>query len=198
MKTTTLMLLLGCMLVLAGVLSGARPVLGQMDGVCPRPPGVDTLDPPSPKAQEVTNDSTLTQFAGAVRTEYNETSAATVEEASYFGCVLRQNDGDWHEGSTYIVTVALSGRVSFHAKDMSLGGRKLQPLVLQAIVQAIGLTQVGTIGNEEGGLFDWDGGGNDGYAAVYDGTFGKTILLAGFDLDGVSCELLNTSIPPRQ
>ena len=50
MKTMISMFFLGCMLVLAGVFSDARPAFAQE---CPRAPGVAELPPPSVTAAQV-------------------------------------------------------------------------------------------------------------------------------------------------
>ena len=190
MKTTTLTFLLCGTLVLAGVLSDARPALGQNEGACPRPPGVEPPPEPHATAQQVENGSIeLRDFALAARDEFQMSGASTrsVDAATYFGCLVRQDGGHWYEGSTYIVNLDLFGRVFFHAKDMSLGGRQLRPEVYKAIRTALGFIPPAPVTNPDGGEFTVPPVGTEdthGYAALYNSAnFGPTIMLVGLDLD---------------
>ncbi len=140
MKTRTLLTIpVVGLLVLAGVFSNAPPALAD----CPLPPGVTPPADPSVTAQQVEDGSaTLRDFALAVRERSREYAqgAATAEQAVYIGCIIRQDDGIWHSGSTYIVSLTPDGRVYVHAKDMSLAGRLLNPVIYGAILFALGVS----------------------------------------------------------
>ena len=142
MKTRTLptyMIPVVGLLVLAGVFSNAPPALAD----CPLPPGVTPPADPSVTAQQVEDgNATLRDFALAVRERSREYAqgAATAEQAVYIGCIIRQDDGIWHSGSTYIVSLTPDGRVYVHAKDMSLAGRLLNPVIYGAILFALGVS----------------------------------------------------------
>ena len=121
------------LLVLVGVFSNAPPALAD----CPLPPGVTPPADPRVTAQQVEDGSaTLMDFALAVRERSREYAqgAATAENAVYIGCIIRQEDGIWRSGSTYIVSLTLDGRVYIHAKNMALSGRLLNPLIYGAIL----------------------------------------------------------------
>ena len=142
MKTRTLptyLIPIVGLLVLAGVFSNAPPALAD----CPLPPGVTPPAGPSVTAQQVEDGSaTLKDFALAVRERSREYAqgAATAEEAVYIGCIIRQEDGIWRSGSTYIVSLTLDGRVYIHAKNMALSGRLLNPVIYGAILFALGVS----------------------------------------------------------
>ncbi|MDE2800954.1 MAG: T9SS type A sorting domain-containing protein [Gemmatimonadota bacterium] len=134
----TLTLLTG-LLVLAGVFSNAPPAIAD----CPPPPGVTPPADPAVTAQQVEDGSaTLMDFALAVRERSREYAQghATTEEAVYIGCIIRQDDGIWRSGSTYIVSLTLDGRVYIHAKNMALSGRLLNPVIYGAILFALGVS----------------------------------------------------------
>ena len=135
-KTQTL---LTGLLVLAGVFSNAPPAIAD----CPLPPGVTPPADPSVTAQQVEDGSaTLMDFALAVRERSREYAqgAATVEQGLYIACIIRQDDGIWRSGSTYIVSLTLDGRVYIHAKDMALSGRLLNPVIYGTILSALGVS----------------------------------------------------------
>ncbi len=142
MKTRTLptyMIPVVGLLVLAGVFSNAPPALAD----CPLPPGVTPPADPRVTAQQVEDGSaTLMDFALAVRERSREYAqgAATAEQAVYIGCIIRLDDGIWRSGSTYIVSLTPDGRVYIHAKDMSLTGRLLNPVIYGAILFALGVS----------------------------------------------------------
>ena len=155
MKALSSMLFLGCMLVLAALFSDVRPALGQSEGGCPIPEGVTPSPAPSVTAKEVEADpNKLEEFALLVRDESNRVTqlVTNLSEASYAGCVLRQEGEPWHYGSTYIASVipvlttdadgnpTPGGRVFFHAKDMTFGGRRLKDSVFLDIATAAGLS----------------------------------------------------------
>ena len=135
-KTRTL---LTGLLVLAGVFSNAPPAIAD----CPLPPGVTPPADPSVTAQQVEDGSaTLMDFALAVRERSREYAqgAATVEQGLHIACIIRQDDGIWRSGSTYIVSLTLDGRVYIHAKNMALSGRLLNPVIYGAILFALGVS----------------------------------------------------------
>ena len=135
-KTQTL---LTGLFVLAGVFSNAPPALAD----CPLPAGVTPPADPAVTAQQVVDGSaTLMDFALAVRERSREYAQghATAEEAVYIGCIIRQDDGIWHSGSTYIVSLTLDGRVYIHAKNMALSARLLNPVIYGTILSALGVS----------------------------------------------------------
>ena len=66
--------------------------------------------------------------------------AATAEQGVYIGCIIREDDGIWRSGSTYIVSLTLDGRVYIHAKNMALSGRLLNPVIYGTILSALGVS----------------------------------------------------------
>ena len=140
MKTRTLLTIpIVGLLVLAGVFSNAPPALAD----CPLPPGVTPPADPRVTAQQVEDGSaTLMDFALAVRERSREYAqgTATVEQGLYIGCIIRQEDGIWRSGSTYIVSLTLDGRVYIHAKNMALSGGLLNPVIYGAILSALGVS----------------------------------------------------------
>ena len=131
----SLVVLLGCILGVAGVVSGARTALAQD---CPRSAGIpdNPLATPSPTAGEVAaGTGDLGAFARAARDYFN--SIRTPQELGYAACLTR-NEGPWKSGSVYLVALSLDGRVSFNANDMSTGGRRLNLAAYGAILSAVG------------------------------------------------------------
>ncbi len=127
------------LLVLTGVFSNAPPALAD----CSLPAGETPPPDPSVTAQQVEDGSaTLMDFALAVRERSREYAqgAATVEQGLYIACIIRQDDGIWRSGSTYIVSLTLDGRVYIHAKNMALSGRLLNPVIYGAILFALGVS----------------------------------------------------------
>ena len=135
--------------------------------------------------------ASLTAFALASRDQAEV--SASVEQAAYVGCLLRQEGSPWRSGSTYLVQLTIDGRVFVHAKDMSLSGRQLKPAIYGAVLHALGIDlaslsdpaaafaafAAAVAGN--GGLFDVPGvPGASGHAAAYSAT---SVVLAGFDVD---------------
>ena len=117
----------------------AHPALAN----CPLPPGVTPPADPAVTAQQVVDGSaTLMDFSLAVRERSREYAQghATAEEGVYIGCIIRQDDGIWRSGSTYIVSLTLDGRVYIHAKNMALSGRLLNPVIYGAILSALGVS----------------------------------------------------------
>ena len=181
------------LLVLAGVFSNTPPALAD----CPLPPGVTPPADPPVTAQQVEDGSaTLMDFTLAARDQFSR-GVTTTEEAFYLGCLIRQEGGPWRSGSTYFVQLT-PNRIFFHAKDMALSGRLLNPLVYGAILQALGINPADLANPEtalaafaaaaagNGGAFNLpDVPGASGYATVYiSANFPVPIvLLAGFDLN---------------
>ncbi len=58
----------------------------------------------------------------------------------HLGCLYRQEGGPYRSGSTYLIQLTPDGRLSAHAKNMSLSGRLLNPVIYGAIIQALGIT----------------------------------------------------------
>ena len=200
-KTSSCLSLVVGLLVLAGICSGARPALAQLDCPPPRPE-------PSVTAQQVEDGSaSLMDFALAAKAQFKREGSATVtpEELGRAGCWLRQEGGPWRSGSTYLVTLTSDGRVYLHAKDMSLSAGKLQSPIYVQILRALdtpmavfqGLSSsdptdrtraqvmlLAHLESEPHGPFNLTGGGS-GYAAAYESvnTGRPLVLLTGFDLD---------------
>ena len=194
----TSLILASGLLVLAGVFSDVRPAFAQTQLECP-PPADETLpaDPPV-TAQQVEDDATLMAFALAVRDQFGQGTPTTPQLGLYVGCLIRQEGSVYRSGSTYLIQLRRDGRVFVHAKDMSLSGRQLRPVIYGAILQALGidpavrtdpaaaLAAFEAATAEDGGPFDVPSiPGASGYAAVYvSAKFGSpVVLLAGFDLN---------------
>ena len=200
-KTSSCLSLVVGLLVLAGICSGARPALAQLDCPPPRPE-------PSVTAQQVTDGSaSLMDFALAATAQFKRGGSTTVtpEELGRAGCWLREEGGPWRSGSTYLVTLTPDGRVYLHAKDMSLSASKLQSPIYAQILRALdtplavlqGLSSsdptarthaqvmlLAHLKSEPHGPFNLTGGGS-GYAAAYESvnTDQPLVLLTGFDLN---------------
>ena len=130
------------LLAWAGLSSDARLSLAQSREACPLPVGVTPVALPRVTAQQVENGTgSLMDFALSSRDRLREQAQqATIAGSSqYFACLIRQDDGIWRSGSTYLVTLTPDGRVYVHAKDMSLSGRKLKPSIYGGILRALGI-----------------------------------------------------------
>ena len=80
-KTRTCLSLVVGLLVLAGICSGARPALAQLD--CPLPAGVTPPpDPPVTAQQVVEGSATLAEFALAARDQVQEPGRRRADAAS--------------------------------------------------------------------------------------------------------------------
>ena len=206
MKTATRkigisMFLAAGLFALAGVFANGLPASAQTQEPCPLPAGLTKPAPPRVTAEDVTDrGASLMDFALAVRERSVEHSqqATAVEEGLYIGCAIRQDDGIWRSGDTYIVTLTPDGRVFIHAKDMSLAGRQLNLSIYGAILHTLGinpadlanpatfLTAFTTAAMGNGGAFDIPNvPGASGYATVYVSPELQSpiVLLAGFDLN---------------
>ena len=212
-KTRISLTLMAGLFALAGAFSNGLPASAQE--ACPLPAGVTAPADPTVTAQQVVDDSSLRDFALSVRERSREYAqqARTVAQGLYIGCLIRQEGSVWRSGATYIVTLTLDGRVLIHAKDMSLSGRLLNPLIYSQILSALGVSPstladlidpanqqsafaklVATLSQEPDAPFDATTPipgvspgipGASGYAAVYVSPQfrGPIVLLAGFDLD---------------
>ena len=185
--------------LLAGVLSDTRPAFAQAQLECPLPDGVTLPAPPPVTAQQVEDGSaTLMDFALAVRDQFGQGTTTMPQRALYAGCLLRQEGSVYRSGSTYLIQLRLDGRVFVHAKDMSLSGRQLRPVIYGAILRALGidpavrtdpaaaLAAFTDAAARDGGSFDIPSiPGASGHAVVYVSVkFGSpVVLLAGFDLN---------------
>ena len=205
-KARTFLFLVVGLIVVAAICSDRRDALAQAPLDCPLPAGVTPLAPPPVTAQQVEDDSArLTDFALAVRNVFvNESQGmttsniTTLAQLAYVGCLFRQEGGPWRSGSTYVVRLAPSNRVFIHAKDMSLSGRQLNPVIYEAILRALGIdpadltspaaarTAFAAAISGNGGAFNVpDIPGASGYAiGLLSGISGQpAVVLAGFDLD---------------
>ena len=119
----------------------------------------------------------------------------TLEGAAYLQCRIREEGSPWRSGSTYLVFLTPDGRVFEHAKSMALSGRKLDPSIYGAILQAMGIDPASltdpaaafaafTAAAGNGGAFNVPNvPGASGYAAVYAANPQVPIMLAGFEID---------------
>ena len=142
-RTRISSVLIAGLLALYGLFTDVRPALAQTQIPCPLPAGTTPPADPAVTAQQVQDGSaSLKDFALAVRERSREYAqgATTNEEGVYIGCIIRQDDGIWRSGSTYIVSLTLDGRVYIHAKDMALSGRQLNPLIYGSILYALGVS----------------------------------------------------------
>ena len=143
MKTGTLftvtsrMSLVG-LFVLIGAFAIASTAAAQTDEACPLHASATPRADPPVTAQDVENGTgSLMDFTVAA-TEQFRTLSETRDLLHYL-CVIRQEGGPWRSGSTYITSLSLDGRVFFHAKDMALTGRQLQPVIYGEILVRLGV-----------------------------------------------------------
>lgn len=130
------------LLVLAGAFFIGRPAPAQAQETCPLAPGLSPPPDPSVTAQQVEDGSaSLRDFAVSARDYFrNQSPQATLEYTAYFGCLLRQEGSPWRSGSTYLIQMTPDGRVYVHAKDMSLSGGLLNPLIYAEILSGLGVS----------------------------------------------------------
>ena len=129
------------LLILAGAVSGAHNASAQE--LCPLATGLAPPADPRVTAQQVENGSaSVMDFALAARDRITSLSheITTLEQASYFGCLIRQDGAPYRSGSTYLVSLTPDGRVLVHAKAMALSGRQLNPLIYGEILAALGVS----------------------------------------------------------
>ena len=139
LPTSALMIPVVGLLVLAGAFFVARPALAQTEPGCPLPPD---WTPPPVTAEQVENGSaTLEEFALAARDVFRSQTQVitTLEQATYLGCIVRQEGSAYRSGSTYLIQLTPDGRVFIHSKAMALSGRLLNPLIYGSILSALGV-----------------------------------------------------------
>ena len=139
LPTSTSMILVVGLLVLAGAFFVAHPALAQTDLDCPLPPD---WTPPSVTAEQVENGSaSLRDFALAARDLFRGTTEGATDTGQLYGsvCIVRQEGGPLRSGSTYLVLLTTQGRVRIHAKDMALAGRLLKPRIYFEILSSLGV-----------------------------------------------------------
>ena len=140
--TSGSMLRVAGMLILAGAVSGAHYASAQE--TCPLATGLAPPADPRVTAQQVENGSaSVMDFALAARDRIDSLGQeiTTVEQASYFGCVIRQEGAPYRSGSTYLVSLTPDGRVLVHARAMALSGRQVNPLIYGEILSALGVSR---------------------------------------------------------
>ena len=131
------------LLVLAGAFFAAQPTLAQTQPACPIPAGATPPADPSVTAQQVeAGAASLMEFGLAATERFRTLSQGieTLDQLSYLGCLIRQEGSAYRAGSTYIVTLTPDGRILFHAKDMSLSGRLLNPAIYATILASLGVS----------------------------------------------------------
>ena len=186
-------------LVLAGVFCDTHPAPAQTQEACPLPDGMTPPPDPPVTAQQVEDGSaSLMDFALAARDQFSGAEITSLDQAWYFGCLIRQEGSPWRSGSTYLVQLTPDGRVFVHTKDMALAGRLLKLPVSLAIIRSLGINPADLAGPADafaaltaaiagdGGAFDVpDIPGASGYATVYlsPTTRVPIALIAGFDLN---------------
>ena len=205
-KARTFLFVVVGLIAVAAICSDRHDALAQAPIECPLPAGVTPLEPPPVTAQQVEDGSaSLADFARAVRNVFvsesqgmTTSNITTLTELSYVGCLFRQEGGPWRSGSTYVVRLIPSDRVFIHAKDMSLSGGRLNPMIYEAVLGAVGIdpadltSRAATLdafaaaATRNGGEFNVpDIPGASGYAfGLLSGIAGTpVVMLAGFDLD---------------
>ena len=205
-KARTFLFVVVGLIMVAAICSDRRDALAQAPIDCPLPAGVTPLAPPSVTAQQVEDGSaSLADFALAVRNVFVSESQGmvtsnitTLTELSYVACLFRREGGPWRSGSTYVVRLIPSDRVFIHSNDMSLSGRRLDPVIYEAVLRALGIDPADLTGlaasvdafaaaaTRAGAEFNVpDIPGASGYAfALLSGIAGTpVVMLAGFDLD---------------
>ena len=195
-KTRISAFIVAGLLVLAGAFSNALPASAQTPVPCPLPAGGSPIAPPLVTAQQVESGTgSLMDFALGSRARFLEQAGRGAGQSQYLACLIRQADSGWRSGSTYLVTLTIDGRVYVHAKDMSLSGRKLKPVIYGAILGALridpaelanratALAAFNAAGAHDGGPFNIPGA--SGYASVYPSLRYRApiVMLAGFDLN---------------
>ena len=117
----------------------ASPALAQTEQECPLRPGATPIDPPPVSAEQVEDGSgSLADFASALTEQIRAEppQGRTAAQGQYLACLSRQ-DGPWRSGSTYLMTLSPEARLFVHANDMSLSGRKINPLIYASILRSL-------------------------------------------------------------
>ena len=139
LPTSTSMIPVVGLLVLAGAFFLAHPALAQTELDCPLPPD---WTPPPVTAEQVENGSaSLKDFALVMRDQSRDASQGATGTGQLYssGCLLRQEGGPYRFGSTYLVQLTPTGRVRLHGKDMTLSGRLLKPRIYLQILSSLGV-----------------------------------------------------------
>ena len=139
LPTSTSMILVVGLLVLAGAFFVAHPALAQTDLDCPLPPD---WTPPSVTAEQVENGSaSLRDFALVARDSFRVATERSTGGGQLYNsaCIVREEGGPWRSGSTYLVQLTAEGRVRIHANDMALSGRLLKPRIYFEILSSLGV-----------------------------------------------------------
>ena len=139
LPTSTSLIPVVGLLVLAGAFFAVSPALAQTELDCPLPPD---WTPPSVTAEQVENGSaSLKDFALVARDSFRvATERATGTDQVYgAACIVRQEGGPWRSGSTYLVQLTPEGRLRIHANDMALSGRLLKPQIYLQILSSLGV-----------------------------------------------------------
>ena len=139
LPTSTPMILVVGLLVLAGAFFVAHPALAQTDLDCPLPPD---WTPPSVTAEQVENGSaSLRDFALVARDSFRVATERLTGRGQLYNsaCIVREEGGPWRSGSTYLVQLTAEGRVRIHANDMALSGRLLKPRIYFEILSSLGV-----------------------------------------------------------
>ena len=139
LPTSTPMILVVGLLVLAGAFFVAHPALAQTDLDCPLPPD---WTPPSVTAEQVENGSaSLRDFALVARDSFRVATERSTGGGQLYNsaCIVREEGGPWRSGSTYLVQLTAEGRVRIHANDMALSGRLLKPRIYFEILSSLGV-----------------------------------------------------------
>ena len=139
LPTSTSMIPVVGLLVLAGAFFVAHPALAQTDLDCPLPPD---WTPPSVTAEQVENGSaSLRDFALVARDSFRVATERLTGRGQLYNsaCIVREEGGPWRSGSTYLVQLTAEGRVRIHANDMALSGRLLKPRIYFEILSSLGV-----------------------------------------------------------
>ncbi|MCY3789400.1 MAG: T9SS type A sorting domain-containing protein [Gemmatimonadetes bacterium] len=139
LPTSTSMIPVVGLLVLACAFFVAHPALAQTELDCPLPPD---WTPPPVTAEQVENGSaSLKDFALVMRDQSRDASQGATGTGQLYssGCLLRQEGGPYRFGSTYLVQLTPTGRVRLHGKDMTLSGRLLKPRIYLQILSSLGV-----------------------------------------------------------
>ena len=142
-KTDLPLILATGLLALVVICCDASPALAQTREACPLPAGATPVAPPRVTAQQVENGTgSLMDFALIARERSREHAqpGTSAGQGAYIACLVRQEDGPWRSGSTYLVSLTLDGRVFLHAKDMALSGGRLNPLIYAEILSSLGVS----------------------------------------------------------
>ena len=162
----------------------AHAASGEPQDDCPL---IERYVPPVTAQQVEDGSASLKEFALAVSDQRGRMNINVV-------CLIRKEGSPWRSGSTYLIRLTPDGRVYTHAKDMSLSGRLLNPVIYAAILQALGIDPASlsdpaaardafaAAAAGGGGPFDVPGiAGASGYATIIHSESG-VLQLAGFDL----------------